>query len=209
MTEDVIEARAAAAGIVLPAGASRRIAAHARLVLASPPMLHLTTIVDPATFLERHIGEALEGAALLEDATAGTLVDLGSGNGYPGIPIAVARPGLRPVLVESSHRKAEFLRRALADAVPGGDVLERRVQRSGDLAALGPIEVLVTRAAEGWEAVVPRVAPALRLGGLVLVWAGESASSIVTRASWRRLALVRSQVLPGRTSRIYKLQKIK
>ena len=142
-------------------------------------------------------------------ARASDGVDLGSGNGYPGIPIAVARPGLRPVLVESSHRKAEFLRRALADAVPGGDVLERRVQRSNDLAALGPIEVLVTRAAEGWEAVVPRVAPALRLGGLVLVWAGESASSIVTRASWRRLALVRSQVLPGRTSRIYKLQRIK
>ncbi|HJQ99190.1 MAG TPA: RsmG family class I SAM-dependent methyltransferase [Candidatus Polarisedimenticolaceae bacterium] len=208
MTEEAVEARAAAAGIVLPGGASRRIVAHARLVLESAPMLHLTTITDEATFLERHIGESFEGAALVDTSAAGTLVDLGSGNGYPGIPMALARPHLRPVLVESSHRKADFLRRALQAAALDGVVLDRRVQRSTDLDEVGPIEMLVTRAAEGWEAVVPRLAPAIRPGGLVLIWAGESASAIVTRASWRRFELVRSHALPGRKTKIYALHRI-
>jgi len=209
MTEEAVEARAAAAGLVLPEGASRGIAEHARLVLASASALHLTTITDPATFLERHIGEALEGAALVNGSIAGTLLDLGSGNGYPGIPIALARPRLRPVLAESSHRKAAFLLRAIEAAALDGVVLNRRVQRASDLDEIGPIEILVTRAAEGWEAVVPRLASTLRPGGLVLIWAGEAASSIVTRASWRRFQLVRSHNLPGRTSKIYQLQIIK
>jgi 16S rRNA (guanine527-N7)-methyltransferase len=208
VTEQAIEARAAAAGIVLAPGAPRRIAAHAALVREGAEALHLTTIDEPESFLERHIGEALEGASMLEPGVAGTLLDLGSGNGYPGIPVALARPGLRPVLAESSRRKAAFLRGVLASIALDGAVLDHRVQRAADLEPYSPIDVLVTRAAEGWDAVVPRLAPGLRPGGIVLIWAGAAAEAIVARASWRRLELVRSHPLPGRSTRIYQLARI-
>src|SRR5262245_49337515 len=102
LSEEAIEARAVSAGLLLPHGGAARIAAHARLVLESADALHLTTIKDPSELLERHIGEALEGAARIDASRSGPLVDLGSGNGYPGVPIAIARSSLRAVLAESS-----------------------------------------------------------------------------------------------------------
>jgi 16S rRNA (guanine527-N7)-methyltransferase len=206
LSPETIEARATTAGLVLPKGAADHVAAHARLVLESPAALHLTTIRDPEVFLERHVGEAFEGASRVDPSRSGPLVDLGSGNGYPGIPIALARPGLRVVLVESSRRKSDFLRRALVSAALDGTVLERRVQRASDLEAVAPIEVLVTRAAEGWDAVVPRLASAFRPGGTALIWSGAAARAIVTRASWRRrFELVGAHELPGRATFIYEL----
>jgi 16S rRNA G527 N7-methylase RsmG len=209
VTEPAIEARAAAAGLVLPPGASSRIAEHARLVGQAAAALHLTTIADPASFLERHIGEAFEGAAMLDAGVRGTLLDLGSGNGYPGIPVAIARPSLRPALAESSRRKAAFLESVLASIALDGTVLDRRIQRANDLESIAPIDVLVTRAAEGWESVLPRLASCFRVGGIVLIWAGLGANKIVTRASWRRFELVRSHELPGRSTRIFQLQVMK
>ena len=208
MTEHAIEARAAAAGVVLPPGAARGIADHAALVRQEAESLHLTTIDEPESFFERHIGEALEGASMLDVGLTGTLLDLGSGNGYPGIPVALTHPGLRPVLAESSRRKAAFLQRVLASISLDGAVLERRVQRAADLEPFSPIDVLVTRAAEGWDAVLPRLAAGLRTGGIVLIWAGAAAETIVSRASWRRFELVKSHALPGRSTRVYQLTRI-
>lgn len=191
--------RAAREGIVLDAAAARALAAHARAVLAENPRLHLTTIAAPGPFLERHLGEAFSGAALLHEGVAGVLVDLGSGNGYPGVPLAAARPGLRAVLVEASRKKAAFLRRAVeATGLDRVAVLERRVERASDLEDVEPIAVLAARAVGGWERILPRVARRLVPGGTVLLWAGARVEEVSRRKSWRVLELVVRRPLGGR-----------
>jgi 16S rRNA (guanine527-N7)-methyltransferase len=202
-----IAERARAAGITLETSAAEALAAHGRAVLAANERLHLTAITDPADFLERHLGEAFEGAALLPDDVKGVLLDLGSGNGYPGIPLALARPGLVPVLAEASAKKAAFLRSALlAAALPQGRVLEARVARTVDLDELPPIAVLATRAMGGWERIVPKLVARLSPGGLVLLWAGGDVSAIMGRTSWGGLRIDASRVLPGRDrSTVYRL----
>ena len=109
IAEAAVAARAHRAGLSLAPEAVAALVAHAHAVLAADPRLHLTAVKDPAEFLERHIGESLEGAALLPPSVSGVLLDVGSGNGYPGVPLGLARPGLRVVLVEASQRKANFL----------------------------------------------------------------------------------------------------
>lgn len=163
------------------------LAEHARRVDASNERLHLTAIRDPGVFVERHIGESLAGALLLDAEVRGTLVDLGSGNGYPGIPLALARPGLRPVLVESAPRKAAFLSLALEGAgLSRGSVLEANVQRASDLGPVGPVTVLATRAMGGWERLLPKLAPAMEPGGCLLVWAGDDLDAVARRTAWGR-----------------------
>ena len=151
-----------------------------------------------AEFLERHIGESLEGAALLPAGIEGALLDLGSGNGYPGLPVAAGRPGLRPVLAEASRRKAAFLAEVVAEAFPEGRVLNRQVQRAGDLEGVGTIRVLTARAAGGWERVLPRLARVLAPGGRLLVWAGGEMERIARREVWKRYRLLERRALPGR-----------
>ena len=199
--------RARAAGITLSKSAASALSGHARAVLAANERLHLTAITDPADFLERHLGEAFEGAALLPLSIRGVLLDLGSGNGYPGIPLALARPGLTPVLAEASTKKAAFLREALLAAeLPRGRVLEARVARTVDLEELPPIAVLATRAMGGWERIVPKLISCLAPGGLVLIWAGSDVTALVSRTAWSRLRVEQIRSLPGRDrSSVYRL----
>ncbi len=197
--EKTIAQRAHAAGIELPARAVRGLAGHARRVLAENDELHLTTVVRPSDFVERHIGESLEGAALLDPATGGALVDLGSGNGYPGLVVATARAGLRASLVEASWKKAAFLRSlSQIEGLPAPAVLERQVQRADDLSDVAPLSVITARAVGGWERLLPRLARALADDGKLLLWAGETVETVARRAVWRRLRLVRRHPLPGR-----------
>jgi 16S rRNA (guanine527-N7)-methyltransferase len=203
-----IAERARAVGILLSKLSTQALAAHARAVLAANERLHLTAITQPAAFFERHLGEAFEGAALLPAAIRGVLLDLGSGNGYPGIPLAIARPGLVPVLAEASTKKAAFLREALAAAgLERGRVLEARVARTVDVDDLPPVAVLATRAMGGWERIVPKLVPRLATGGFVLIWAGCDAESIMARTAWSRLRVEKSRSLPGRDqSNVYLLK---
>ena len=70
--------------------------------------INLTSIRDPEEMVRRHFGESLFASRLLPKAN--TLLDLGSGAGFPGIPIQLACPGLRVTLAESQNKKATFLR---------------------------------------------------------------------------------------------------
>jgi len=195
-----IARRAEEEGILLDSRAIAALVLHARAVVENNASLHLTTIVEPEAFIERHLGEAFAGAALLPEEIRGLLVDLGSGNGYPGIPIAAARAGLTVSLVESSRKKASFLRNVLVAAgfEPRVSVLERRVERARDLEGLGPIAVLAARAVGGWQRILPKLAPSLAPDGIVLLWAGSSVTEVVRRERWRRFELVGRRPLRGR-----------
>ena len=71
---------------------------------------NLTAIRDPRDMVAKHLLDSLAMHAHVAD---GTLADLGTGPGLPGIPLAIAKPGLRVTLVESNGKKARFLREAV------------------------------------------------------------------------------------------------
>lgn len=196
--ERAIRERAGRAGFVLEAAAVTILAEHARRVLRANERLHLTTITEPSEFVERHLGESFEGAALLPEDARGLVLDLGSGNGYPGIPLAVARPRLRVVLAEASRKKAAFLEATIATlGLASVEVFAHQVQRPSDLGGLGPFRAIISRAMGHWEKILPRFASALEPDGRVLLWAGAEVETIAKREVWKRYALVGRRELPG------------
>src|SRR5436309_6593709 len=99
--------------------------------------MNLTALKDDAAIVRRHYLEPLAVADLLEDQ--GRLVDLGSGNGFPAIPLKILRPGLALVLVESSQKKSAFLWAVLRRiAARDARVETRRIRFLGDLRDLLP-----------------------------------------------------------------------
>jgi 16S rRNA G527 N7-methylase RsmG len=196
--ERAIVRRAARCGIELPEQSLGALVDHARCVLEENDRLRLTAITEPREFVERHIGEGFEGAAMLEATVEGDLLDLGSGNGYPALPLVAARPGLKPLLAEASPGKAEFLRSVLAECFDSGEVLAGQVQRPSDLQGRPPFRLIVTRAMGGWEKILPRMAACLAEGGELLVWAGQELERVARRSAWRRLELLERRGLPGR-----------
>jgi 16S rRNA (guanine527-N7)-methyltransferase len=98
---------------------------------------NLTAIREPREMLTKHLLDSLAMHAQVAD---GTLADLGTGPGLPGIPLAIARPGLQVTLVEANGKKARFLREALRTLqLANADVAESRIEALDRPGAYGQI----------------------------------------------------------------------
>ena len=88
---------------------------------------NLTAIRDPREMIGKHLLDSLAMQPFVRDL--GTLADLGTGPGLPGIPLAIATPSLRVTLVESNGKKARFLREAVRKlGLANVDVAESRIE---------------------------------------------------------------------------------
>lgn len=89
----------------LPAHIRTGLVDHLRLLLAWNQSINLTAIRDPATAVREHILDSLTALPILRDRGIDAVLDLGSGGGYPGLPLALALPARRTLLVESVGKK--------------------------------------------------------------------------------------------------------
>ena len=118
MTLEIVAAGAARLGIQIAPEQLARLARYVDLLLDRNQQLNLTRIVDPAEVERRHLLDSLTCALPVLDAlTAGAAwraLDVGSGGGLPGLPLAIVFPHLQMTLLESAGKKAEFLRDVVA-----------------------------------------------------------------------------------------------
>jgi len=147
------------------------------------------SLVGPGTasrVVERHYGEALAALPLLEGALS--LLDVGSGAGFPGLVLAAARPGLAVTLVEARQRKWAFLQSAVRRARLSCQCLNARV---GAALEIVRVDLVIWRALRLPEAAVVRLASRSER---MLVWSGADEPS--PPAGWRperRILLAQSK----------------
>ena len=167
-----LERLIAETGLRLPARAPRQLALWLGALLAQPR--NLTGVAEPAAVVAKHIIEPLRGfeAVLSADIALphGAMIDVGSGNGAPGLPIALAYPQRPVTLLDSRAGAAEFLR-TLPDLLgaPQLSVREGRAEQSADLRER--FAVALTRAAAPPHAALELTIPLLDLGGVLIAWA--------------------------------------
>jgi len=144
-----------------------RLAVYAALVLDANRRLNLTGAKDGAAFAV-HILDAL---TLREDVES-PLVDVGSGNGVPGIPLALAT-GARVTLLEPIKKRAAFLRQALATLAIDGDVVAARAEDAGrDPERREHYRTATARAVASAPAVAELTVPFIAVGGRALLQRG-------------------------------------
>jgi len=123
---------------------------HYRLLREWSARMNLTGLKERGAILRRHFLEPILVADLID--AQGRLIDIGSGNGFPGVPLAILRPGLIPVLVEASEKKSTFLWMILRGlGLKAAQVVTRRVCRRADLAEFLPARWVTYRAIRGRE----------------------------------------------------------
>jgi 16S rRNA (guanine527-N7)-methyltransferase len=122
----------------LDAALAEPLARYLALLLRWNAAYNLTAIRDPREMVTKHLLDSLAMAPFV--AGLPTLADLGTGAGLPGIPLAIATPGLRVTLVESNGKKARFMREALRTlGLANAEVAESRIEaldRPGQFAAI-------------------------------------------------------------------------
>ena len=99
-------------GLALPATAMDQLASYLDLLVKWNRVYNLTAIRDEAKLVSHHV---LDSLAVVPHLPDGNIVDVGSGAGLPGIPIAIACPGRAVTLLDSNHKKGAFLKQAIAE----------------------------------------------------------------------------------------------
>ena len=99
-------------GIDLPADVQERLLAYAAFLEKWNRTYSLTALRDPKLAVSHHL---LDSLAIMPYVNASTLLDVGSGGGQPGIPLAIARPELAVTLLDSNSKKTAFLQQAVIE----------------------------------------------------------------------------------------------
>jgi len=129
-----------------------------------------TTIRDPSRAADEHVADSLSGLEVPELRAASRVADLGSGAGFPGLPLAVALPGARVDLVEATGRKCEVIARlAAAAAIGNARPLAFRVEELGRAA----YDVVTARALAPLTVLAEYAAPLLGERGVLVAWKGD------------------------------------
>jgi 16S rRNA (guanine527-N7)-methyltransferase len=193
-----------------------QISTYIDLLLRWNARINLTAIREPEDIVTRHFGESLflarhlfplheNTGATLVDARAQSqaqssihAIDIGSGAGFPGLPLKIWAPHIHLTLIESNHKKAAFLRevvRALTltnvnvIAARAETLLDRQpTDSSAPVTKLIPAEIVTLRAVEKFESVLPLaatfVAPSGQLALLVSLPQPEKVDSHLSDFEW-------------------------
>lgn len=131
-----------------------------------------TTVTDPGAINRDHLADSLVALELPEVRAAATIADLGSGAGFPGLPLAIALPAARVGLVESNGRKSEFIAGAAAACgLANTEVVHARAEEWRE--GVDRCDLVVVRALAPLPVVAEYAAPLLRIGGTLVAWRGR------------------------------------
>ena len=204
--DDALEAGLAGLGLELGPKAREAIAAHVRLLLAWNRAINLTAIVEPARVATLHVVDSLTAVPLVA-ARRGPprLLDIGSGGGFPGLPLAIAVPEAAVVLVESIGKKARFLETAVA-AIELGPRVGVAAVRAETLAAevaadrIAPFDVVTARAIGSLPDLVRLAFPLLVPGGRLVAWKRGDMTSEIAAAERAATAFGGARITMRRTT---------
>ena len=154
-------------GVELSPETLARLRAYYSLLSRWNDRLHLVAPCAPEEFATRHV---LESLVLLEHLPHGAkIADIGSGGGLPILPCVIARPDLEATLVESSQKKAVFLREALREVGRKGTIIARRFE---DIEA-PDVQFVTSRALDQFIPKIPVLLDWVPEGATLLLFGGE------------------------------------
>lgn len=155
------------------------------LLLKWNARMNLTAVRDPEEMVTRHFGESFFAAGILRPYSPASLIDLGSGAGFPGIPLAMLMPETKVTLIESNQKKSTFLKEVIfALKLANVSVFTGRGEDHQQKAAM-----VTMRAVERFEQALPIALSLVDQEGQVALMIGalqaEQARKLASDVEWR------------------------
>ncbi len=147
--------------------------------------INLTAIIDPLEIVRKHFLDSLSAIAACDLRPAERIIDVGSGAGFPGLPIRIARPDVRLTLLEATRKKCDFLRRVIAvlglnDVV----IVNARAEAAGrNPAHREQYDVAIARGVAEMATLAEYLLPFVRIGGRVAAQKSGEVETEVERAA--------------------------
>ena len=160
-------------GLCLADDETARLGRYLDLLLETNRRFNLTAVTEPETAWLRHIFDSL--TLLPHVGSSGSIVDVGSGGGLPGVPLAIALPGARVTMLEATGKKARFIERVIGELqLSNASVISERAETVGqDAAHRQAYDLAVARAVGPMRVMLELTLPLVRVGGRVLAMKGR------------------------------------
>src|SRR5712664_3811439 len=143
---------------------------YIKILLTWNEKISLTAIRDPLEILYRHFCESMYAAEAIP-VQGGRLADVGSGGGFPGLPLKIIRPDLQVFLVECNIKKVTFLAEVIRElGLKGAQVLARRYEELGEEVA--PLDYVCSRALGEFPAFLEWASSQQIAAKQVILWIG-------------------------------------
>ena len=152
---------------------------YTEILLDWSDKINLTAIRDPLEILYRHFCESMYAASALH-IEHGRLADVGSGGGFPGLPLKIIRPNLHVFLVESNLKKATFLAEVVRELkLTGAQVLVRRYEELGE--EIAPLDYVCSRALGEFPSFLEWAHSDQIAAQSVILWVGSRDLPVITK----------------------------
>ena len=168
------------------------------LLLKTNETMNLTAVRDPAEAWSRHLFDSLTLMPVLaevgsgEDESGVRVLDVGSGGGLPGIPLAICMPDVTFTLLDSTAKKCAFMEHAVGElGLENVTVVHDRAEKAGawggkknagSIGLRGGFDVVTARAVGRLATLLELVVPFARVGGLCVLTKGEKAEEELLEA---------------------------
>jgi len=207
-----LESRLSALNIALDPGDVSRLDAFLTMLLKRNEDFNLTSIRDEQQAWERHILDSLTLLGPLASAGAKAVADVGSGGGLPGIPLAICMPEANFTLIETTGKKANFLREVIEQLkITNARVVQERAETLGQEhhEFREMFDAVIARAVGPMRVLLELTVPLARIGGVVLAVKGEKADAELaeSKPALHKLHCSHVQTILTPTGRIVVIEK--
>jgi 16S rRNA (guanine527-N7)-methyltransferase len=170
------------AGTHLSAIQLEKIGEYVELLVSWNRALSLTAIDDRTEIVARHFGESILAASAVP-IRHGRLADVGSGAGFPGLPLKIVCEGLDVVLLEPNHKKCAFLNEVVRKLALKSVEVHSCGYEEYSRGASSPLDFVCSRALGGYRRLLRWAKTALDREGQTVLWLGEQDSILVGKTS--------------------------
>lgn len=136
--------------------------------------LNLTRITDPNEVAQKHFADSVLGASLIPEGAR--VVDVGTGAGFPGIPLKIVRPDIELVMVDSLGKRVKFLTELTRELGIDAAAIHARAEDAARTSGLrGSFDIALSRAVAPMNVLTELTVPFVKVGGASLMYKGSNA----------------------------------
>jgi len=180
---DLLREYAAGLGVLLDSTALERFDRYAELLDEANRHVNLTAITSPQDILIKHFVDSLTLLSAVGLTAGQRLIDVGTGAGFPGAAIRMARPDVAVTLLDSTQKKLNFVRGALEDVGSAAETVHARAEEAAHNDAYrARFDVAAARAVASLRALCELCLPFLKVGGVFAAMKGGCADEEIESA---------------------------
>ena len=171
--KDELIAKAKEAGIKVTKAQAEKFQKYLELLLNWNEKINLTAITDPSECVVKHFVDSLLFLKTVSPKQGAKIIDVGTGAGFPGIPIAIMRPDVKLTLLDSLNKRLVFLREVCKELDIEAEFVHKRAEEAGKIKGMREnYDIATARAVARMNTLCEYCIPLIKMKGLFVVMKG-------------------------------------